>query len=183
VSLFRRQCSWPECERGGGRSTGKCFHHGKWTACYEHHYHDIYSGDLCPVCRWDIPARHYSREAERRNAAERAAREHRLTGYVAEFRAQGYGQAAAEAMANKRFHEENPPPRRWESDDIKRERESAEAQRRIDAGEVMRCPVCKQYARVSEGVILGHTFHTGWGENRAIVHCRGEGMLAEENPA
>ena len=67
-------------------------------------------------------------EAARRNAAEREAKERHFAQYVAEFRAQGYGKAAAEALASKRFAEEGPQPREWSSNAIKQERDLAEFQ-------------------------------------------------------
>ena len=109
----------------------------------------------CPLCNWEQPAVQDQLEAERRNAAQDAARKHRFTGYVTEFRAQGYGTEAAQAMANKRFREDNMPSRTWTLSDIEYERKRAESQRNIDAGEVMRCPSCKNYAPVGPDLRKG----------------------------
>jgi hypothetical protein len=124
VSLFKHQCSWPGCEvRGvtGGSSsyrvltyvdTGKCYEHGKWAACSKHkrnrHLGRPDSSD-CPLCHWEEPSVQDSLEAGRRNAGEDATAKRRISEYKAEFHAQGYGKAAAEAMANKRLREDPPP--------------------------------------------------------------------------
>jgi hypothetical protein len=194
VSLFKRQCSWPGCEVSGKPSSyasrgfvaGECSRHGSWVGCEKHSsgygYRGIYDPPTCPLCTWERPETQDPLEAGRRNAGEDAARQRSLSGYAAEFRAQGYGEVAAQAMANKRLREEGPPPRNWRSEDIEFERKRAELQRKIDAGKVMRCPSCKAYVPVSEGVILKHNTEVNYGGgDRSIVPCEGEGMLAERS--
>jgi len=181
VSLFKRQCSWPGCEARGKRFfAGKCSRHGSWAGCERHTrgygYRGISAPRYCPLCTWERPETQDPLEAARRNAAEREATERHFAQYAAEFRAQGYGEAAADAMASKRFAEEGPQPREWSSLAIKQERELAEFQRKRRAGEVGRCPACNMYAPVSEGVILGHTTKDSSLEPSG---CGGVGMLAE----
>jgi hypothetical protein len=71
--------------------------------------------------------------------------------------------------------------RKWTAADIEFEREKAERQRKIDAGEVMRCPSCKTFAPVSEGVILSHNLTRNYGGgDREVVPCGGEGFSRRE---
>jgi hypothetical protein len=82
-----------------------------------------------------------------------------VPGWIAEFRAQGYDSAAAEALASKRLRE-NPPKlpsrKQWTADDIYSEQRDAERQRKLDAGEFGVCPVCKADVLVSQGIVLKH---------------------------
>lgn len=124
-------------------------------------------------------------EAARRNAEEQRKAQEAMSQYLAEFRAEGYDTEAAEALARKRLRDEGPSQRRWRPEDIANERreaerqqqaaaEKAERQRKIDAGEIARCPRCREYAPASQGVILAH---------RTEPHgtpCEGEGTILKD---
>jgi hypothetical protein len=130
-----------------------------------------------------------AREAARRNDEEERRVKEAMAQYLAEFRAQGYAEEAAEALARKRLRDEGPSPRVWLASDIEserqeakrkrettaaaleKEREEAELRRKIDAGELARCPGCREYAPVSQGVILAH--RTG----SDASPCEGEGTI------
>lgn len=188
--------------------------HGKWIVCPPHSpserqsqregYYvtederaEAQARASCPPCLWDYgkaagaQRRADEAEVERRNAEER---QNHLDadpkpGWIAEFRAQGYGPEAAEAMASKR-RRENPPlrpePKWWKAFDIKTEREEAERQPRRDAGEIGFCPACKGDVLLSQGIVLRHGFYRGgsvsWGAGgdtpATWVMCRGEGSQA-----
>jgi hypothetical protein len=128
-------------------------------------------------------------EAARRNLQERQKAQEALSQYQAEFQSQGYDAPAAEALARKRLRDERPAQRTWHPADIanerreterlqqattaaqERERERAERQRKVDAGEIAQCPRCHEYAPASQGVILAH---------RVKSHgkpCQGEGTI------
>jgi hypothetical protein len=174
MSLLRRRCSMPGCGKMDEYHdfvTGKCPNHGRWALCMYHH--DRYS---CPMCR---PGVQDGLEATRRNAPVRAREQEAWSRYTADFRAQGYGAEAAEAMARRRFREEGLPSRGWTADDMKNERERAEKQRKIDAGELMTCPRCKHLVPASDGVILAHNVRRGSGEDTYYTSCEGEGLLAK----
>jgi hypothetical protein len=145
---------------------------------------------ICPICYWNMPETQNRLEAERRNAQDQleadsrnATEEQRrrtaLSQHEAVFRAQGYGEVAAEAMAKRRFREEDPPIREWSASDIAKERHLAERQRNIDAGKAARCPHCSTYAPASEGVILAHRTMAPAAED-GYVPCVGEGMQVAE---
>jgi hypothetical protein len=128
-------------------------------------------------------------EAARRNDEAKRQVQEAMAQYLVEFRAQGYAKEAAEALARKRLRDEGPSPRVWGTSDIEnerqkvkrqqetaaatleREREEAEQQRKIDAGELARCPRCQEYALISQGVILAHRT----GSDTSL--CEGEGMV------
>jgi hypothetical protein len=122
----------------------------------------------CPVCLWERSEaseeqrRADEAEAERRNAEERKRPDppNPMVGWIAEFQAQGYSRAAAEALASKRWRESPPvvsPSRKeWTAYDIASEREAAERQRKVDAGEIGVCPVCKMHVLVSQDIVLKH---------------------------
>lgn len=125
-------------------------------------------------------------EAARRNGMEppRSPEESRRR-YVSEYRAQGYGQQAAEAMAHRRIREEPALPRgawtaadiraeRWEAD---RQRQAAERKKNLDAGSLAVCPICKDDVPASQGIVLAHTRLEPGGKDfmDGQVLCRGEG--------
>ena len=103
-----------------------------------------------------------------------------MSRYIIESRARGFGTEAAEAMARRRFREESEPKRVWSREHLEAERDQAEVKRKISAGQLMCCPLCKHFVPVSQGVILAHyqwdrKYHTPDGP------CSGEGMLAESS--
>jgi hypothetical protein len=183
VSLLRHPCGWPGCgvrvQRSDlGTDSGRCFKHGAWVACRAHRrgvpgYGEAYDAPHCPACRWATPKVQDKLEANRRNAAEQARERESLSKYEAVFRAQGYGQAAAEAMARKQFREEQPAIREWYPSLIEQERAAAERQRRIAAGELGRCPRCGKYAPIAQGVILAHDR----GPYDQYIACEAEGTV------
>lgn len=213
---MRHRCSFPGCrELRRDPAYGRCSRHGKWFACRRHDpprlgrsssdpvgYYPPPDDDLsngpgnCPICRWESDQasaeanRANVAEAERRNAEER--RKHPdspdpLRGWIAEFRAQGYGPESAEALASKRLRE-NPPKRpsrkQWTADDIYSEKRDAERQRKLDAGEFGICPVCKADVQVSQGIVLKHgRYEVVWvgsyemgSDNSGWKMCPGEGF-------
>jgi len=137
-------------------------------------------------------AREDAREAARRTSEEQRRAQDTTSQYLAEFRAQGYAAEAAEALARKRLRDEGPSQRVWHPADIanerreaeqqqqaaaatlEREREQAERQRKIDAGELARCPRCQEYAPASQAVILAHR------TSSPPTSCEGEGTTLED---
>jgi hypothetical protein len=131
-------------------------------------------------------------EAARRNDEEQRRVREAMSRYLAEFRAQGYAAEAAEALARKRLRDEGPSQRVWRPVDIEnerreaerhqqaatvalaKEREEAEQQRKIDAGELTRCPRCQEYAPASQGVILAHS------AGSHATPCEGEGTVLRD---
>ena len=175
---------------------GTCSIHGKFAVCRHgiaadhgqlavvaRHDPDTYDGTgsseysyLCPDCY-----RQYAQEAERRNEEEARRVRETMARYAAEYRSQGFAQPAAEAMANKRFREEDTPKREWLGADIAKERQESALQPRIEAGELVRCPRCYSYAPASQGVVLAHRRQSG-PANVALVggygkSCDGEGEV------
>lgn len=130
-------------------------------------------GGWCPVCKQEFqeskdkfnaqyPYQADEAEAERRNAEER--RQHpdppdRMPGWIAEFRAQGYGEEAAKALAVKRSRENpivSPSRKEWTAYDIVMERDGVERQRKLDRGEIAVCPKCGRDVLASQGIVLRH---------------------------
>jgi hypothetical protein len=117
-------------------------------------------------------------EAKRRNAVEKNRTQLATAQYTADFCSQGYNLEAAQALARKRFRDKDHPRRAWSASGIKGEREQAEQQRKIDAGDLARCPRCAQFAPASQEVILAHA-------TRTRGPCEGEGTVKPwgEDPA
>lgn len=180
VGLFRRQCDWPDCEAlvrsSADSSSGQCSRHGSWVECHKPHVRLI-GKPRCPLCRWEDPDVEDWVEADRRTAADERREHEAVSKSEAVFRAQGFDQAAARAMANKQFRENQPAPRKWYQGDIRREREEADRQRRIAAGELVRCPACGMSVRASQHVILGHD-RGGWDD--PYIACEGEGTVTQD---
>lgn len=178
---------WETC---GYHLTGKCSRHGKWWVCRTHEYYRH-----CPICYAEERQREEAQQAA--DAAEAARRngmeglrtpEESLRQYLAEYRAQGYEQQAAEAMAQRRIREEPAHPRRaWTADDIRAERWDAEQQKmaaerlkKLHEGSLAVCPKCKADVPASQGIVLAHQVAVP-GANRfedpgpGTAPCRGEG--------
>jgi hypothetical protein len=199
VSKWRRN-TWDTVEYG---DKGTCPIHGQWAACLTHRRlqeWDEIRGDSreysCPLCAgeaaaWEQQEIHASSaEADRRNAEE-ARRNPPLTieAAIAQFRAEGYGVQAAEALARKQVGETTsqrglPWYGRSSGDhSVFDERWRARRQRRLETGEAAVCPACKRDAPASEGVILAHmTPRTprdsdDWG---GWERCYGEGSVVTQ---
>lgn len=178
---------WGTC---GYHLTGKCSRHGKWWVCKTHEYYRD-----CPICSAEERQRQKAQqvadeaEAVRRNGMEppRSPEESRLR-YVSDYRAQGYGQQAAEAMAHRRIREEPAlPPGAWTAADIRAERweaelqkQSAERQKNLDAGSLAVCPICKADVPASQGIVLAHKRLEPGGKDfmDGQVPCLGEGYTS-----
>lgn len=204
--MFRkkfRKCDWPPCgERsvGGGvdrfsnhRWDGECDKHGHWETCNFHSQED-HSGSQdrtwgvpvfkCPVCRYEEwqEDRADEAEAERRNNSGPPSP---YPGYVEEYKREGYGQDAAEALAQKRLRGNPPPPaKHWNAEDIKHERAEQERQKKIQQGILAVCPNCRRDVGVSDGIILSHQVGTGrwetdsFGSEQIMKICPGTGLSA-----
>lgn len=180
---------------------GTCPIHGKWAACLTHRrlreWDDILGDSReysCPLCAgeaaaWEQDEIHASyAEADRRNAEE-ARRNPSLTieAAIAQFRTEGYGAQAAEALARKRVRETSqrgPWSGRggYPADhSVFEERWRARRQRRLETGEAAVCPFCQRDAPASEGVILAHGWSPpprdsdDWGD--IWDRCGGEGSV------
>jgi hypothetical protein len=192
------RCSFPGCREKQTTTTydrhakGICPIHGRWVACY---FHDnLVSGafskrnqgsyarialirpnqEVCLLCLADE-----IQEAGRRNSENANKFPSPLPGYVAEFRAQGYGQDAAEALANKRLREQPQQERTvWTFEDIHKEREEAERQRKISAGLIAACPRCGFDVPATQGIILAHQLaESQLSDQGSLIHsCSGEGL-------
>lgn len=175
-------------------TTFDCDRHGRIGYCTEHvglHADYEAGGYRCLRCSQveeqalRAQADADVREAERRN--EKELREHpdppdALPGYIAEFRAQGYGQAAAEALARKKAREtpvDYPARRTWTGGDIVAERKVAERWRNFEAGVLARCPTCLADVQASDGIVLAHKVYksrSSQGESWVEEYpCLGEG--------
>jgi hypothetical protein len=188
-----RHCPWQTRQSSQSRST----QHGDRVGYYPPPSDDLSKGpSACPVCRWEsdqankAQGRADEAETERRNAEER--RKHPdptdpVPGWIAEFRAQGYGPEGAEALASKRLRE-NPPKlpsrRQWTASDIRDELWDGERQRKLDTGEFGICPVCKADVLVSQGIVLKNgryvvqwvgSYEMGGINGAGWEMCRGEG--------
>jgi hypothetical protein len=135
------------------------------------------------VCTSEKDKQDRAEWAEARAEADRRNSQHAdpLPGYIADYRREGYGQAAAEALANKR-RREGPQPKSWTAENILGERHAAEYQRKIDAGVIARCPRCRRDAPASDGIILKHIGEInepmGADGPKDVIDCPGEGMAA-----
>ena len=185
---YRVTMTWFSCEK-----------HGRIRYCTEHvSLHADYEagGYRCLRCSQveeqalRAQADADEREAERRNAEE--LREHpdppdALPGYIAEFRSQGYGQAAAEALARKKVREtpvHYPERKTWTASDIVAERRQAERWRRFEAGVLAKCPKCSADVPASDGIVLAHkaskSENRGHGDSELVqYHCPGEGYESD----
>jgi hypothetical protein len=193
MSIFRkkpprvtesRSCSYPGCKtvessQTGILSTGTCTRHGSWSACRPHGPYVTPIDFSCPICYWESAEVQNELEADRRNTAEEHREQEAIQRYATTFRAEGYGQAAAEALARKRFREQDRPLHKWTGRDITAERREAAKQKKISAGELAPCPLCKSYAPASQGVLLSHNWRPIADESS--IPCEGEGMLAAKN--
>src|ERR1022692_3167730 len=105
---------------------------------------------------------------------------------VATFKAQGYGEAAAKALAERAVREENiarvvkaEEDRKSAEEDHKKaeaQRKAAEAVeliRRLAIGTMARCSVCGKDVEASQGVILTH----GAPDSGPWPRCEGSGMV------
>jgi hypothetical protein len=193
------RCSFPGCRekqtttRYDSHAKGVCPIHGRWVGCYSHEglvsqafskrnqegsYARITlvrpNQEVCLLCLADE-----IQEAGRRNSENTNKYQSPLSGYIAEFRGQGYGQEAAEALANKRLREQ---PRQeitfWTFEDIHKERMEAERQRKIRAGLMAACPRCGFDVPVSQGIILAHQLaESQLSDQGSLIHsCSGEGL-------
>ena len=158
---------------------GKCFTHGVWVLCRRHWAACrgpvlFIRENHCPECYLESQEGRDDTEAARRNASEEARQREALSRYEAAFRGQGYGQSAAEAMANKQFRDEQPPVRKWTRVQIASERADAEIERQIAVGELRPCPYCSKIAPCAQGVILAHD---RGGREDPYIACEGEGTV------
>jgi hypothetical protein len=176
------KCSLTFCNAISVR-TGQCPKgHGVWFACGEHKPLPVEPPLVpCPICQqgWrDAKDEEQSdeEEAKRRNFEQTRREMEDLPKYEDQFRSQGYGSEAAQALAKKKFLTEGGPLRKWTVQDISAEREAREYQRQIAVGERMECPKCGGYAPVSQGVILAHDVGS-WDQH---IWCQGEGTIVAE---
>jgi hypothetical protein len=167
----RRTCDFPPCTApshphtdryGKNPCDGECDKHGHWETCQSHssvdHARHAYE---CPVCRhetWQQQQRNEA-EAKRRNDANPPSP---YADYVAEYKRQGYGQEAAEALAQKQLRGNPPPPvKHWTAGDIWQEQHQLERKEKIRQGTLAVCPNCRQDVPVSDWIILSHQAPTG----------------------
>jgi hypothetical protein len=171
----RRKCDFPPCDKPAYPHSdeynrrpcdGECDRHGHWETCSSHSWVD-HSRDRvykCPVCQYEEAQQFLADEAEakRRNSSNPPSP---YSGYVEEYTRQGYGQEAAEALAEKQLRGNPPPPTmRWFAQDIKKERDQQERQQKIEQGTLAVCPSCRKDVLVSDWIILSHQAWTGkWG--------------------
>lgn len=183
MGFIKHKCSYPGCGQRARENDlpgekGRCDRHGKWYVCREH-YSDYYTS-RCPACYWESPEIQDGLEAARRNAAVDAETGSRLQEYIAGFRAQGYGEVAATAMAQKKFSQDpDPQPRRWSWQDVWNERKMAQVDQEWRAGKRLRCPVCKVIASASDGILLQHVARTRSGKNDGDEYCDNWGVPGE----
>jgi len=189
--LRRHKCDWPPCEE---RSTpgvdrfsrrrwdGECDKHGHWETCNFHSEEDRSGSGTwgvpvfrCPMCSYEEHQQDLAdkAEAERRNNSRPPSP---YPAYVKEYKRQGHGQEAAEALAHKRLREDPPlPTKHWDAQDIRRERAEQERQKKIQQGALAVCPSCRKDVRVSEGIVLSHQVGTGvYGADPSGFRARGE---------
>lgn len=182
MSFIKHECSWPGCERKTGKpytstEIGRCTRHGKWYACSMHEMPEPSSNE-CPTCRWESPQIQFQLEADRRNAVVDTEMRNRLQGYLNEFRAQGYGEAAAAAMAQKKFSQDPKPPR-WGVQGIASERNAAVVDQEWRTGKRLRCLVCKVIAPASDGILLQHVARHYGGKDDRDEYCDNYGVPGE----
>jgi hypothetical protein len=177
------------------RCKGTCPVHGDWVVCETHRVHEAWDDLLgalrpydCSLCAGEANAwwkgeRDVARaEAERRNAAEaRLSPPQTMEAAAAQFRADGYGAQAAEALARKQLRERAARPAFTESLMFDERREMRQKQR-LAAGQAAVCPACERMAPASEGVILAHVALHSEGMGDAFPPasyrvCRGEGSI------
>jgi hypothetical protein len=139
----------------------------------------------CPIC---VAENQAGRDRERAIAEAEAARRNSeikppitFDQALAECRAQGFQDGAAEALATRRVSQERAEAApTWTVDQVLVERIEAERQRRMDAGTLTTCPVCREFVYVSQGVILSHyrVEYDPEGEKGGTeVTCEGTGQV------
>ena len=177
---MKHRCSYPGCEVRTNNASGRCTEgHGMWYACNKHTYQTGFQYKIwCPVCYYMRPETQDQIEADKRNLVVDVEWEQRIQTHMTGFRAQGYGEEAARAMAER---EAGPVRHRWSASSIESERNAAKLRAKARAGEIMRCPVCKETAPSSDGIVLKHTYTFDYSEGGAAImrECTAYGIPGE----
>jgi hypothetical protein len=197
---MRRQCDYPGCSEvtkrrwksvginkdGWYQGHGVC--HRYWMVCPEHKPYVPFTYVKrieCVICEADEKLRRnriqaevnadLQTEADRRNAEERRLSPGDYSSYLKEYRAQGYGVQAAEALAAKR--QRTNPRKHWSVADVAKERERVEHLRLRQAGLLGQCSKCRQWVQASEWVILAHLRQISSNPEEGWGTCPGEGEI------